>query len=256
MKSAATAQSSSTKSAIVKSAAKMIAAAMVTAPAERKRHRRPAIISAIVRIAVIWIAAVIPGVIPIRLRVRNDIGGRGRHGLLNVSDRGSGGITLVAGGGRTGRRSGGFGGAGQAAALVQHGVQNVVGQTLLLEVNNLVRLQGLDRAGILDVIDDDTVADLGLRELQNLRHAVGKLRRGLARGGWLGGGGGFLCGNVARRKGKRGNGGDGQKQILKVFYFHNQHLNIEHPNFARVARTVNWKGGAAGPSPLRFKPFP
>src|ERR1039458_2165643 len=117
MKSAATVESTSTKSAIVKSTAKTIAATMVSAPAERKRHRRPAIIPAIVRIA-----AVIPGVITISLRVGNDIDGRGWHGLLNVGHRWrGGGISLVAGGGRAGRRSGGLGGGAVGGALGLHG---------------------------------------------------------------------------------------------------------------------------------------
>ena len=108
---------------------------------------------------------------------------------------------------------------------------------LMLEINDFVRLQCVNGAGILDETDDDAVADFGLHELQDLRHAVGKLRRGLARGGRLCAG--ILRNDVSRRERKRGDGGDGQKRTLKVLRFHNQHLKIEHPNIARVARAVN-----------------
>ena len=144
---------------------------------------------------------------------------------------------MNAGGGRTSRRAGGFGGAGKAAALIQHGVQHVVRSTLLLEINDFVRLQCVNGAGILDVIDNDAVADFGLDELHNLRNSVGKLRRGLARGGGLGAGN--LRGHISRRERERGDSGDSPKRIIEISSFHNQDLQIQHLNIVRVARTVN-----------------
>ena len=155
---------------------------------------------------------------------------------MDVGHRGgAGGVSLVTGGRRTGNwRAGGgcargFGGTSQSAALIQHGIQHIVGHTLLLEINNFARCQAVDGAGILDVTDDDAVADLGLHELQDLRNAVGKLRRRLTRHGGLGwvdwgdGDGGILCDGAARHKNERSDGGDGQKRISKKFSFHNQH---------------------------------
>ena len=110
--------------------------------------------------------------------------------------------------------------------LVQHGVDDGVGNTLLPQINDLGRVQPVVVSRILDVIDDGAVADFRLRKLQDLRHAVGQLRRGLAGDRRLGGAGtgggsrGILRHSVARHQSQHGEGDHCQERLLKVSSFH------------------------------------
>ena len=111
---------------------------------------------------------VIIGVVVIRLRIRNDINRlrRSRLDIRNRRWRGRG-RNLGAVGIRIIRLRRGLGGCRHPAVLAQHGVDDAIGHSLLLQVKDLVRVQAIGIAGILNVIDDDILADVGVRELHD-----------------------------------------------------------------------------------------
>jgi len=61
--------------------------------------------------------------------------------------------------------------------LFQHGIQNAIGNSLLLQINDFLRAQGVNGAGIMDKIDDDVFADLCLGQFQYVLDAIGQLGR-------------------------------------------------------------------------------
>jgi hypothetical protein len=60
-------------------------------------------------------------------------------------------------------------------ALIEQRVDHSLGNTLIAQVHNVVRAQVVNRAGILDILQNDVFADVGLAEFQHVLNTVGQL---------------------------------------------------------------------------------
>jgi len=198
--------------------------AVVTAPTAKSKGKRncgvrPPVISIIIRLIII------------SLCVWNNIDRRRRNGLISHRrlHRGIRSLrTVVVGRNLLRRRL--CRRLRQLTALVQHGIEDDIGNSLLFQINDFGSAQSVNRPGILDVSDNGAVADFRLRKLQNLRHAVGQLRCGLVCD-WrnnIGSSSGIriLRHSVSYQKSQDCNSGNCHQSFLKVLRFHNQHLII------------------------------
>jgi hypothetical protein len=66
---------------------------------------------------------------------------------------------------------------GDNFALVDHGVDDAIGNALGSDVDDILWTQGVDCAGITDVIDDNIVANVGAAEFEDVFDAVRELVR-------------------------------------------------------------------------------
>ena len=179
----------------------------------------------VIRIIIIWII----GAVIINLVVGHRINTGRRTGLvirgcrLRVGDRSLHRVWFS-------RRRCGWHRHGPGFGLGQHGSQNLVGNSLLSQINDLIRVQTIAGRGIVNVGDDDVVGNLGLLKLQDLRDAVGQRRRRVRRR--------LLRDHRQGRQRQQRHGNDGWKGFFQVECFHMSTYSIEHPNLVRVARIV------------------
>ena len=169
----------------------MITAAIPAVVAESKGNHRPAI--TIIRIAVIWVTVriIVRGPVIITVvrvsarRIGNDIGRR-RGGLgvctwsrsigwLWCRGRGVGNCLLVGcrGGGRCLlSRDLRIRLCGDSIPLIQHHSNHAVGHPLVFQIHDGVRGQIIHGAAILDIINDNGLADLGPDKFEHFIHSV------------------------------------------------------------------------------------